>query len=163
MARKSDTRASRRRKSRSLTEALMEALGRGLVAGVVGTAAMTVSSTAEARLSGRGASTTPAAAAGKVAGVVPRDEAGERRFNTLAHWGYGTAWGVFRGALGVAGLRGPVASLVHLIAVLGTEQALLPALGVAAPTPRYGLKAAGTDTFHHAVYASASGLAYDHL
>jgi hypothetical protein len=71
----------------------MEALGRGLVAGLLGTAAMTISSTAEAKLSGRGASTTPAQAAGKVAGVVPRDEAGEQRFNTLAHWGYGTAWG----------------------------------------------------------------------
>jgi hypothetical protein len=52
---------------------------------------------------------------------------------------YGTAWGIFRGALDVAGLRGVAASLVHLIAVLGAEQALLP------------------------VYAGASGLAYDYL
>lgn len=153
MARRSHTRASW----------LMEPLGRGLVAGLVGTAAMTISSTAEAKLSGRGPSTTPAAAAGKVAGVVPRDETGEQRFNTLAHWGYGAAWGVFRGALGVVGLRGPAASLMHLIAVLGTEQVLLPALGVAAPTPCYGAKAVATDTVHHAVYAGISGLAYDHL
>lgn len=141
----------------------MASLGRGLVAGLLGTAAMTVSSTAEAKLTGRGASTTPADAAGKVAGVAPRDEAGEQRFNTLAHWGYGTAWGVFRGVLDVIGLRGPAASVVHLIAVFGAEQALLPALGVAAPTFSYGLKAAATDTVHHAVYAGASGLAYDHL
>jgi len=158
-ARKSHTRTRRAMRSRVLTQAL----GRGLVAGVVGTAAMTISSTAEARLTGRGASTTPADAAGKVVGVVPRDEAGEQRFNTLAHWGYGTAWGIFRGALGAVGLRGPAASLVHLIAVLGTEQALLPALGVAAPTPSYGPKAMATDTLHHAVYAGVSGLAYDHL
>lgn len=142
---------------------LTEALGRGLVAGLVGTAAMTVSSTAEAKLSGRGASTTPAQAAGKVAGVTPRDEAGEQRFNTLAHWGYGTAWGVFRGVLDIAGLRGPLATLMHLVAVLGAEQAVLPALGVAKPTPVYGLKAMGTDTLHHVVYAGASGLAYDYL
>jgi hypothetical protein len=45
---------------------------------------MTVSSTAEAKFTGRGASTAPAAAAGKVVGVVPRDEAGGRRFNALA-------------------------------------------------------------------------------
>jgi hypothetical protein len=96
---------------------------------------MTVSRTAEAKLSGRGPSTTPAAAAGKVAGVVPRDEAGERRFNTLAHWGDGTAWGVVRDALDLCGLRGPAATLVHLIVVLGAEQAVLPALGVAKPTP----------------------------
>lgn len=56
MARRSHTQASR----------LMEPLGRGLVAGLIGTAAMTISSTAEAKLSGRGASTTPAAAAGEV-------------------------------------------------------------------------------------------------
>ena len=54
MARRSPTRAGR----------LMEPLGRGLIAGLIGTAAMTVSSTAEAKLSGRGPSTTPAAAAG---------------------------------------------------------------------------------------------------
>lgn len=141
----------------------MEALGRGLVAGLLGTAAMTISSTTEAKLTGRGTSTTPAQAAGKVAGVVPRDEAGEQRFNTLAHWGYGTAWGVFRSALDVAGLRGPLATLLHWLAVLGAEQAVLPALGVAKPTPAYGLKAMGTDTLHHAVYAGASGFAYDFL
>lgn len=77
----------------------------------------------------------------------------------MAHWVYGTTWGTFREVLDVIGLRGPVASLVHLIAVLGAEQALLPALGVAAPTPSYGAKAAATD----AVYVGASGLAYDYL
>lgn len=148
---------------RSWDSRLMEALGRGLVAGLLGTAAMTISSTAEAKLSGRGASTTPARAAGKVAGVVPRDEAGEQRFNTLAHWGYGTAWGVFRSALDVAGLRGAMATLVHLVAVLGAERAMLPALGAAKPTLAYGLTAMGTDTLHHAVYAGASGFAYDYL
>jgi hypothetical protein len=61
MARKSSTPASR----------LMAPLGRGLIVGLLGTAAMTVSSTAEAKLTGRGASTTPAAAAGKVLGVEP--------------------------------------------------------------------------------------------
>ncbi|MGH3898948.1 MAG: hypothetical protein ACRDTA_12005 [Pseudonocardiaceae bacterium] len=142
---------------------LTAALGRGLIAGLVGTAAMTVSSTTEAKLNGRAASTTPAQAAGKVAGVIPRDEAGERRFNTLAHWGYGTAWGVFRGMLDVAGLRGPLASLVHFVAVLGAEQAMLPALGVGSPTPSYGAKAAGIDALHHAVYAGTTGAAYDYL
>jgi hypothetical protein len=150
-------------RSYSRSSELMEALGRGLVAGLLGTAAMTVASTVEAKLSGRGASTAPAQAAGKAAGVVPRDDAGEKRFNTLAHWGYGTAWGVFRGALAVAGLRGSVASLLYFTAVLGAEQAVLPVLGVASPTPYYGLKAVGTDTLHHIVYAAVSGLAYDYL
>lgn len=145
------------------SDRLVAALGRGLVAGLLGTAAMTVSSTAEAKLNGRAASTTPAQAAGKVVGVMPRDEAGEQRFNTVAHWGYGIAWGVFRGMLDVTGIRGPVASLLHLAAVWGAEQALLPALDLGSPTPRYGAKAAGIDAWHHAVYAGATGAAYDYL
>jgi hypothetical protein len=48
-------------------------------------------------------------------------------------------------------------------AVLGAEQAVLPALGVAKPTPYCGIKAVGTDTLHHPVYAGVSGLAYDCL
>lgn len=124
---------------------------------------MTVASTVEAKASSRGSSTAPAAAASKVAGVQPRDLRGIRRFNTLAHWGYGTAWGLFRGALGTVGLHGPVASLLHFAAVLGTEQAILPALGVSAPTPRYGAKATVLDSLHHAVYVAASGVTYDRL
>ena len=42
------------------------AVGKGVFAGAVGTAAMTVSSSIEARLRGRGASSAPADAAGKV-------------------------------------------------------------------------------------------------
>jgi hypothetical protein len=53
------------------------ALGRGLVAGLIGTAAMTVSSTIEAKASGRGSSTTPADAVGVAAGVEPKDETGQ--------------------------------------------------------------------------------------
>lgn len=145
------------------TTRLTAALGRGLLSGLAGTAVMTVSSTLEAKLSGRGASTTPADAVENVARIQPADERGEQRLNTLAHWGYGTGWGLARGALDLAGARGPVASALHFAAVLGTEQALLPALGVAKPTPAYGAAATATDTLHHAVYAGATGLAYDLL
>lgn len=145
------------------TDRVSAALGRGLLAGLAGTAAMTVSSTIEAKASGRGASTTPADAVGVVAGVEPKDDSGEQRLNTLAHWGYGTGWGVARGALDLLGLRGPLASAAHFVAVLGGEQILLPALGVAKPTPSYGAAAFATDTLHHAVYAAGTGLAYDAL
>jgi hypothetical protein len=94
------------------------------------------------------------------------DAAGRSRRAALQHAGALGLWhcvGVFRGALDIAGLRGPLATLLHLVAVLGAEQAVLPALGVAKPTPAYGLKAMGTDTLHHVVYAGASGLAYDYL
>jgi hypothetical protein len=49
-------------------------VGKGLFAGAAGTAVMTVSSTLEMKLSGRGASQTPAQAAEKVLEVEPEDE-----------------------------------------------------------------------------------------
>lgn len=109
------------------------AVGKGLAAGLIGTAAMTVSSTLEAKLRGRGSSTTPARAASAVLGVAPVDDEGERRFNNLVHWGYGTGWGAVRGALAALGLSGASATAAHLAAVWGSEQVVLPATGASPP------------------------------
>lgn len=146
-----------------VTDRVSLAIGRGLLAGLIGTAAMTVSSTVEMRVNQRGASTTPAQAVSEVTGVSPADETSQQKLNTLAHWGYGTAWGLGRGALDLVGVRGPLASLAHLVAVLGSEQVIMPGLGLGSPTPAYGASAAATDAWHHAVYAGATGLAYDLL
>jgi hypothetical protein len=137
--------------------------GKGLFAGMAGTAAMTVSSTLEMKISGRGASMTPAEAAEKVLGVEPEDEETEAWFSNLVHWGYGTAWGGVRGLLDSAGLSGPTATAAHLALVWGSEQVVLPALGVSAPVFKYGSKATATDLFHHVVYATATGFAYSYL
>jgi hypothetical protein len=69
-------------------------VGKGLFAGAAGTAAMTVSSTLEMTLSGRGASQTPV-------------EAAEARFSNLVHWGY--RLGRCAGFLASAWLPGPLA------------------------------------------------------
>ncbi len=138
-------------------------IGKGLVAGLAGTAVMTVSSTLEANLSGRGASSTPADALSAALRVRPDGEAGEQRLNTVAHWGYGTAWGAVRGVLAAMGLRGPAAGLLHFALVWGGEQAVLPSLGVGSPTPKYGAKATATDVAHHVVYAVATSAAYEWL
>ncbi|MDQ3497690.1 MAG: hypothetical protein M3514_09315 [Actinomycetota bacterium] len=106
--------------------------GKGLFAGAAGTAAMTVSSTLEMKLSGRGASQTPAQAAEEVLGVEPEDEETEAQFSNLVHWGYGTGWGGVRGLLASAGLSGPVATAAHLGLVWGAEQVVLPMLNVSA-------------------------------
>ena len=108
--------------------------GKGLFAGAAGTAAMTVSSTLEMKLSGRGASQTPAQAAEAVLDVEPRDDDFEARFSNLVHWGYGTGWGAVRGLLASAGVPGPVATAAHLGLVWGAEQVVLPALNVSAPS-----------------------------
>ena len=141
---------------------LAGAAGRGLLAGAVGTAAMTASSTLEARARNRGSSSTPAAAAAKVLGVTPT-ESGAKRFNTIVHWAYGTGWGAVRGLLGGVGLSDPAATLAHFAAVWGAEQVELPALGVSKPIWKYGATEAAIDGWHHAVYATATGLAYNWL
>jgi hypothetical protein len=136
------------------------AVGKGLFAGVAGTVAMTASSTIEMKLRGRPASSAPATAAAKVLGVEPKGQSEEARFASIVHWGYGTSWGAVRGIIGAAGLRGVRANAAHLGAVWGTEQAMLPALGVAPPFWEWGAKEVAIDAFHHLVYAGATGAAY---
>lgn len=112
-------------------------VGKGLFAGVVGTAAMTVSSTLEMKIRDRPGSSAPAEAAGKVLGVEPKGEAEQARFSNMVHWGYGTSW--------------------------GTEQVMLPALSVAPPFWRWGVKEVAIDTLHHLVCAGATSVAYAFL
>ena len=69
---------------------------------------MTVSSTLEARLRRRQASTAPARATAKALGIKAFDsDLARARFNDLSHWGYGTGWGVVRGVLGASRDVGP--------------------------------------------------------
>jgi hypothetical protein len=136
-------------------------IARGLIAGAAGTAAMTISSTLEAKLRGRGESSAPADAAGEVLGVEPTDEQGKRRFATLVHWGYGTSWGAARGLIDETGLDGPAATATHGALVWGSAAAMLPSLGVAPPIWRWRVKEITIDLFHHGVYAAATGAAYE--
>jgi hypothetical protein len=138
-------------------------VGKGLFAGVVGTAAMTISSTLEMKIRGRPGSSAPAEAAAKVLGVEPKGEAEEARFSNLVHWGYGTSWGAARGLIGTVGLEGPSAAAAHFGVVWGTEQIMLPALGVAPPFWRWGVKEVAIDTLHHLVYAGATSVTYAFL
>ena len=139
------------------------AFGKGIFAGVAGTAAMTVSSTIEMKLRGRPPSSTPARAAAKILGIQPVDETAEARFSNLVHWGYGTAWGGARGLLAAAGLSEPAATAAHFGIVLGSEQVMLPALGVTPPVTEWGTKEVAIDALHHLVYAAATGMAYSML
>jgi hypothetical protein len=145
-------------------EKVASSIGKGLVAGVAGTAAMTVSSTLEAKLRGRAASTAPARATTKVLGVASFEDAiAQARFNDLSHWGYGTGWGIVRGLLDAAGLPSRKATAAHGAAVWGSAQVMLPALDVAPPSIFWGKKEIAIDALHHAVYAIATGIAYELL
>jgi hypothetical protein len=138
------------------------AIGRGLVAGVAGTAAMTISSTLEARLRGRAPSSAPARATAKMLGIKEFDsELAHARFNDLSHWGYGTGWGVVRGLLAATGMSPKAATTVHGAAIYGAAQVTLPALEIAPPAIFWSKEEIAIDAFHHAVYAAATGLAYE--
>ena len=147
-----------------IAEKLASSLGKGLAAGLAGTAAMTVSSTLEARLRHRKPSSAPARATAKVLGISSfEDDIARARFNDLSHWGYGTGWGMVRGLLDAAGLPPLAATLAHGAAVWGTEQVTLPALDIAPPAIFWAPQEIAIDTFHHAVYALATGIAYELL
>jgi hypothetical protein len=138
------------------------AVGKGLAAGVAGTAAMTISSTLEARLRGRAPSSAPARATAKMLGIKEFEDArAAARFNDLSHWGYGTTWGIVRGLLAAAGLPPRRATAAHGAAVYGAAQVTLPALEIAPPSVFWPKEEIAIDAFHHAVYAAATGIAYE--
>ena len=145
-------------------EKLAGSVGMGLLAGLVGTASMTVSSTLEARLRQREPSSAPARATAKVLGITSfADDIAQARFNDLAHWGYGAAWGVVRGLLDALGLPPRAATATHGAAVWASEQVTLPALDVAPPAVFWAPREVAIDAFHHTVYAVATGIAYQLL
>jgi hypothetical protein len=146
---------------RTRVDTLAGAIGRGLLAGFAGTAAMTISSTLEAKLRGRPPSSAPARATAKMLGIKEFDsELAHARFNDLSHWGYGTGWGVVRGLLGATGMSPRAATIAHGAAIYGAAQVTLPALEIAPPAIFWGKDEIAIDAFHHAVYAAATGLAY---
>jgi hypothetical protein len=147
---------------RKAASTLAGAIGKGLVAGFAGTAAMTASSTLEQHLRKRQASSAPARATAKLLGIKAfEDDRAKARFSDLSHWGYGTTWGVVRGLLGATGMPPRTASALHGSAVYGGAQIMLPALEVAPPVVFWPKQEIAIDAFHHLVYATATGMAYE--
>ena len=147
-----------------MSSRLATAIGNGLVAGFAGTAAMTLSSTIEARLRGREFSDAPARATAKLLGIKEfEDTRGKARFSDLSHWGYGTGWGIARALLREFGLDARKATPAHFVAVWGSALIMLPALEVAPPVVFWKRKEIAIDVFHHLVYATATGLAFEFL
>jgi hypothetical protein len=121
-----------------------------------------VSSTVEAKLRGRAPSSAPARATAKVLGIKEFDsDLAAARFNDLSHWGYGTSWGVLRGLLGATGMPARTATALHGAAIYGSAQVTLPALEIAPPAVFWPKEEIAIDAFHHLVYATVTGLAYE--
>lgn len=99
--------------------------------------AITISQMIEMKITGRGQSNAPMMVAGKALGVEPKGkaalevekqkndsgkdgeqleekvEANKGKFSQIIHFTYGTSWGICRGVLDLAGLRGVPATLLH--------------------------------------------------
>jgi hypothetical protein len=142
---------------------IVGSLGRGLAAGLVGTGVMTLVQTLTMKARHEEGSTTPAEAAETVLDVEPEDARAEQRLNQLTHFAYGTSWGLARGLLGGAGLRPSVANALHFAIVWTAGLAALPRLGLAPPVREWPGKQLVKDVAFHAVYAVATGAAFEWL
>jgi len=129
---------------------LLGALSRGMVAGAIGTIAMTVSERLEMAVSGREASQVPGqVGAHLLPGQDPDSSADVARLNAPVHWAHGISMGALRGALDMAGVRGPEASIAHFLLLWGGDAALYDELA--------------SDVLHKGLYAMTTGAVYDAL
>jgi len=107
------------------------AIGKGLLAGLAATAAITLSQMIEMRITKREPSEAPLKVASETIDSKPDSKAKEEKVSQEIHWAYGTTWGLARGIIGLSGLRGVPAMLVHFGAVWGSAMIMLPAFKAA--------------------------------
>jgi hypothetical protein len=138
-------------------------IGKGLLAGLAGTLAITISQMIEMKITGREPSEAPVKVASQVIGVAPANDGEKEKVSNEIHFAYGTSWGAVRGLIGLAGLKGIPATLVHFGAIWATELIMLPKYDAAPPATEQEPKSLAIDALHHAVYAVATGLVYDAL
>lgn len=157
-------------------------LGRGLFAGVAGTAAITAAAAADqlakealdARKEKRkahfdvpNAIVSPwsfsAGVVGKVLGIEAKDAEHERRLSMLAHWEYGSNWGLSLAAMRALGIRGLAAMGLLLAGQLGAEMVVMPALDLFSPPSQWGRRAIVSSVVEHAIYAIAAVSAFERL
>jgi len=136
------------------------AIGKGLIAGFAGTIAITISQMIEMRITKRKASNAPAKAVEKTL-HIEATPGNKEEFSNEVHWVYGTSWGVMRGLLSIAGIKGFTATSLHLASIWGTAVNIQPKLDIAPPLSEWEPKDIAIDILHHAVYAIAAGLVFD--
>ena len=136
-------------------------LGKGLVAGVLGTIAITISQQIEMEKSGRQPSNTPILAAQKVFQINPQNEIAEKKLNNMVHYAYGTSLGLIRGILSILGIKGIIATLMHISIVQALSMIILPKLKIAPPASEWDRKTILNELMHHSVYGIAAGLSFD--
>jgi hypothetical protein len=139
------------------------AAGKGAVAGAAGTAAITASQLIESRVRDREPSTAAAEAVEHVLEIDPRHGKAEQKLNNVAHFGYGTAWGVPRGLLGAFGLGTMPATLLHFLGVQAAAMIVVPKTTDSPPVTKWPKRELAIETLHHLVYAATAGVVYGWL
>jgi hypothetical protein len=114
----------------------------------------------EMRITKRKASNAPAKAVERTL-HIEATPGNKENFSNEVHWVYGTSWGVMRGLLSMAGIRGFAATSLHLASIWGTAVNIQPKLDIAPPLSEWEPKDIAIDILHHAVYAIAAGLVFD--
>lgn len=152
-----------RRYNNNIIGELSNAVGKGLLAGLAGTAVITISQMIEMHITKRKASEAPVKVAKQVIDIKPSTEESKEKVSQEIHWAYGTSWGIARGLIGLTGLRGIPAIAAHFAAIWGTALIMLPAFKAGPKVTEEDVKTIAIDVMHHAVYATATGLAYDAL
>ena len=142
---------------------LGSAIGKGLLAGIAATAAITLSQMIEMKITNRKPSDAPVKVAEDTAGAKPATPQDKQKLSQELHWSYGTAWGVARGLIGLTGLKGIPATLLHFGAVWGTALVMLPKHDAAEPITEQKPEVIAIDVLHHSVYAITATLVYDAL
>ncbi|HVW13197.1 MAG TPA: hypothetical protein VHB54_05230 [Mucilaginibacter sp.] len=147
----------------NIAATISSAIGRGLLAGLAGTAAITLSQMIEMRITKRKPSEAPVKVAEQVTKVKPAAEESKEKVAQEIHWAYGTCWGLARGLIGLTGLKGLPAIVIHFAAIWGTVLVVLPSFDAGPKVREEGPKTIAIDALHQAVYATAAGLAFDAL
>ena len=142
---------------------LGSAIGKGLLAGLAATAAITISQMIEMKITKRKPSEAPVKVAKEIVGVKPASPELKEQLANELHWAYGTSWGVARGIIGLTGLKGIPAALVHFGSIWGASMLMLPKFNAAPPVYKEDAKTIAIDGFHHAIYALTATVVYDAL
>lgn len=140
-----------------------QAAWRGLLAGVVGVAAMTLAEKLEQSFTGRPNSYVPAHTLERLLRQPHKPDSKRIAMNWTMHWGQGILLGAVRSWMAEAGVRGPVASFLHLNLRLLNDQTLENLTGAGALPWTWPVDEQAIDLLGKGVYAFVAGAVADRI
>ncbi len=150
-------------RSKSHTSAsLFNTICRGLLAGFGGTVARNISKKIEESITGKKRSNATVKAVEKVFNIQPSKN-NKELFTKSIVYGYGSANGIIRSALSLAGIKGLSATTLHYAIICTTVITVEPMLDVAPPITQRNPGEVAAEFFHHAVYAIVTGVVFNAL